>query len=318
MSATQSLRNKESVQESLGTAHGAPVTELRQYRIFNDRLLLMSESVKTTEHVDTFLRPFLSSASEREDPTLRLAVFKAPQDHVLLCCPEAGFTKRYKDGSRAYYGFRRLFINLVIARTRAYFPLHGCCVADTEGRVAVISGISTAGKTTITAALLQRGFQFMCDDLVFFQEDGGVVSLPVGSSVSAQTVSFIPELESLRNPNCRFDTPESSDWTVHFADVFPFISPYTIMPATHLFFLSPHFGERSSLTPCSPTAAMWHFLNARMADRQLITPLAKSDPATNQLSFSVATTLAQRAHFFHVVNGDLRETADLIAEALEA
>ncbi|MDD5598012.1 MAG: hypothetical protein PHV82_08710 [Victivallaceae bacterium] len=47
---------------------------------------------------------------------------------------------------------------------RGLTPLHGSAVATEKGAVLFI-GASGSGKSTITAALINRGYQFICDDI---------------------------------------------------------------------------------------------------------------------------------------------------------
>ena len=59
---------------------------------------------------------------------------------------------------------------------RRQFTLHATLVLSPSGRCVAISGESTAGKSTTTMALVQRGWEFICDDIV--EVDENVTAIP--------------------------------------------------------------------------------------------------------------------------------------------
>lgn len=75
------------------------------------------------------------------------------------------------------------------ARRRGLHPLHAACVA-LEGRGVLIAGPSGAGKSTLALALLETGFDFLSDDLVFLAatDDGlRVLGFPDELGVARET-----------------------------------------------------------------------------------------------------------------------------------
>lgn len=290
--------------------------QLKQYRIFDETLLLMSEVRPITAHLDAYLKGLSIPREHFKHTTLRFAVFHAPKHQVVLCCPEAGFVHLCPQDTLAYMRFRRFLRNFTFNTRYSHYPFHACCVVGPDGRAALLAGAPTAGKTSLTAALLQRGFRFAADDQVYLQTDGQVVSYPVGSSVSERTFALIPELRPFQCPDCRFRGPQGWEWTVHYGDVFSSVPAYTAFRVSHLFFVTPNFGGESVVTECSPDAAVWHFLNYRHVDKNHIIPLPMCDPENYDMSLGIMRTLASSARFFSVANGDLHVTADIIVKTI--
>jgi hypothetical protein len=292
------------------------VASLTQYRLFDENILLMSEIPSLEIHLTTFLKGLALAEDCWKETTIRLAFFNAPKSHTVLCCPEVGFVDVVPIDTRAYLTFRSLMRILAFNGKYPHYPLHACCVADKQGRAILIAGMPTAGKTSLTAALLQRGFSFAGDDQAYLLEDGTVLSFPVGSGVSENTFGLIPELEPLRSSHCRFRVPQGWEWTVYYGDIFPSVPAYVPLEVSNLFFVTPNFGSESRVNACTPEAAIWHFLNARHVDRRAMAPLGESDPQTYDRSLRLVQTLCRKAGFYEVLNGDLHATADLIAETI--
>lgn len=61
----------------------------------------------------------------------------------------------------------------IVARRNTAFALHGSAVVH-EGKAAVLLGGRGSGKSTTAAALCQRGYRMLCDDMVPIGPDGRV------------------------------------------------------------------------------------------------------------------------------------------------
>lgn len=61
----------------------------------------------------------------------------------------------------------------VLLHQRGYLPLHGSAVQMPDGRAAVFLGKPGAGKSTLAAALCQRGHTSLCDDISPLRKDAG-------------------------------------------------------------------------------------------------------------------------------------------------
>lgn len=110
------------------------------------------------------------------------------------------------------------------ARRRGLHPVHAACVAR-DGRGVLLTGPSGAGKSTLALALVEAGFDFLSDDLVFLA--GGpkavrALGFPDELGVSPGTASLL-RLEA--------DIPTAPDpgWPKARIDVLDVAAP-TIVP----------------------------------------------------------------------------------------
>jgi hypothetical protein len=106
-----------------------------------------------------------------------------------------------------------------LLQMRGLMVLHGSAIAMPDGGVAVFCGHSTAGKSTLAAALATRGHPALADDLtaVCFDADGGAWCLPG----LARTKLWRDALESLgladrTNASTRV-MPEMDKHSLHLA-----------------------------------------------------------------------------------------------------
>jgi hypothetical protein len=91
---------------------------------------------------------------------------------------------------------------LELAKRRGLYAVHAGALAR-DGNGLLLAGTSGAGKSTLTIALLRAGFDFLGDDLLFLARGDGELrglALPEDIDVTAQTVSFWPELEAHLRP----------------------------------------------------------------------------------------------------------------------
>ena len=292
--------------------------ELLLFRIFDEYLLLMSESAAMKDRISHFLGSLKTPISNSVRTTTRLAIFEAPNDHVVLCCPECGVAQTVTLLPTAWFVFRRLLLHLVVNMERPHFPLHACCVVNKNGDAAVISGLSGSGKTSVTAALLRRGYHFAVDDYAMLLPDGFVLAFPLGSTISQRTFTLLPDIEPLKSPLRQLSNTDSGIWIANLGQIFPIVKAFTLLRPTHFFFLMPGFGAQSSLEPCSTEESLWHLQAARLADRRMVKPLKRTSPKHYDMGLGIAQKLVHEAGFFRVVNGDLNTTAALIAAAFES
>jgi hypothetical protein len=285
---------------------------VRQYRIFDEYLLVMSESNVMSEQIHTFLQTLEVREPAWSRATLRLMVFQAPRAHVVLCCPEAGVAKVFPAGREAWAGFRRFLLNFCVSKSHGFYPMHACAVGNRQNEAALLSGTTMAGKTTLTAELLRRGYKFLCDDTAQLTDRGEVIAFPTGSTISERTFQFVPELGVLRSETCRVGSHKDREWVVNFGAVFPTAPAYEPVAVSAFFFITAAFGEESKLEVCSRDEAVWHFQNARMSDRLILPPLIQGAAPAYYQSFQVGQKCLERAPFFTVRNGNIADTADWI------
>ncbi len=70
-------------------------------------------------------------------------------------------------------------LNAALARVRSHWLFHGAALASPEGRGVILAGAAGLGKTTLTLALLDRGFGFLSDDVAAVgRSDGRLYPFP--------------------------------------------------------------------------------------------------------------------------------------------
>jgi hypothetical protein len=62
-------------------------------------------------------------------------------------------------------------------RARGRYPLHAAGLIAPDGRVVLVPGTKGAGKSTLTLALIERGFSVLSDDTLFVERRAGGIAL---------------------------------------------------------------------------------------------------------------------------------------------
>lgn len=84
-------------------------------------------------------------------------------------------------------------------RPKGLYLIHAAALAKEEKGV-LIPGFTGSGKTTLSLALLRRGFKFLSDDRPFLRREKGgikILAFPESLDVTEKTISFFPELQTL-------------------------------------------------------------------------------------------------------------------------
>ena len=87
-----------------------------------------------------------------------VATYALSRDHHVLICPHSD-----RDNPKIRVYLLGTIFGLICLR-RGLFPLHASCVRI-GGRAVAFAGPSAAGKSTLAAALTQRGHQLLADDV---------------------------------------------------------------------------------------------------------------------------------------------------------
>jgi hypothetical protein len=121
----------------------------------------------------------------------------------MLCEPAKGLIQcaaRDNDQGRVLATHLLFTIPLMEAmKRRERYPLHAACVT-VRGRGLLIAGPSSAGKSTLSLALVKAGCGFVSDDTVFLQrERGGIRASGVSekADVGDRAAAMFPELVHL-------------------------------------------------------------------------------------------------------------------------
>jgi len=184
------------------------------------------------------------------------------------------------------------------AACRNGLVLHAAAVV--KGQLAVVlPGNTGAGKTTLTAHLVRRGFRYLTDELTYLPFGSSLVTgfpRPLGLKVSGRS---LVETE-------RWDVVPGSSTTL----VLPEAASHAGAPATGLSaIVFPRFESGAQVSALPLTAAatamrlMGTLLNARNLDGH---------------GFAEVTAAARRTCGFELTFGDAREAADEVCGLLES
>jgi MoaA/NifB/PqqE/SkfB family radical SAM enzyme len=100
-------------------------------------------------------------------------------------------------------------------RARGRYPLHAAALVAPDGRVVLVPGTKGAGKSTMTLALLERGFAVVSDDTLFVERSpSGTIEL-LGYRkrfhVRPDLVARRPDLAALVRPPAAYE-PQDKRW----------------------------------------------------------------------------------------------------------
>lgn len=292
------------------------VPHYRAYSLFEKILGILSESLPFLAHVDCFLRPLAVKGDAT--PDYRVGVFCAAHGSgtVQFCCPELGITAQAPNTARAWVAFRQA-CNQIILLDERQLVIHGATVADDQGRCAVISGESDAGKTSILLGLLSRGWKYVTDDFSCISlGDFLIRPLLTGCTVSESTIRMYPQIAQLKRQECRFFQDRDKLWTIHPGDLFDYVAPDALLKPTHFFYVYRNSGNQSTIERLSQEDAITWFHLSRFRSRMVSRTGITSSFEYHLNTAKLANTIARSTLFFRVVNGTIDETTNLLQDAL--
>jgi hypothetical protein len=185
----------------------------------------------------------------------------------------------------------------MLASRRDRFHLHGAALCNPSGNGSIlILGASGAGKTTLTLALMARGFLPYADDVIVMEPDDLTPqTFQRAFHVNASTRRLIAGLTDTR-PWSLDDVPDGYLMPRRWAE-----SPANVRA---IFF--------PTLQPCDTPAVT--ALSIPEAAATLLPFSATLDQAP-RIALAAAARLTAQAICYTLVSGDLRATADLVANA---
>jgi hypothetical protein len=180
--------------------------------------------------------------------------------------------------------------------------LHAACLAR-DGRGLLFAGTSGSGKSTVAAALVRDGYDFLGDDTVFLDVTArAVFAFPDELDVSDATIEMIPELSWLRRRAKRPGRPKHAVP----ADV---LGGRTVLGCTATALIFPQVARtvRSVLEPIGPADAL----------RELLPNVLLTDATASQAHLDVLGQLAREVPSFRLFTGSvLDEVAKTLAPLL--
>ncbi len=128
------------------------------YRFFNAPFVVETDSAAFLAQFDLAYESF-KSLEEIASPVYRVMLAGEPAITV------DGQTWRSTDPEALGLFAYNAILNAATARVRSHFLFHAAAVATPVGRGVILAGGAGLGKTTLTLALLARGFRFFSDDV---------------------------------------------------------------------------------------------------------------------------------------------------------
>jgi len=289
---------------------------MTNYNIFDHVLSVISEAHDLDVHIDTFLWPF-HDGSSKPTASLEIRLLAGSNDRLAFLAPESGLVATTAAGFEAWVTFRRFYMSLVLGRSRTHHILHASAARAANGKAAVVFGPSNSGKTTVLMALLERGMTLVCDDYSpISHEHGGLVALPVGVTVSENTINLFPWLRDLLAPECRFVNEGEQQWTVHPGKHFGMVTPHEVVEDMDFFLLRPDFGSASRIEQCTVDEALWWLAVGSLNSRNYSPRFQNEWMDTLSAGYELLRGVLSRSRFYLVSNGDIGQTSALIEEAL--
>ena len=133
-------------------------TQHAAYRFLDAAFVLETDSPAFLEHFDAAYARFRIPAAG-DDPVYRVTLGGDPSATI------AGRTVRSSDaGALGDYAYNAI-LNAATARVRSHFLFHAAALQAPGNRGTILAGGGGLGKTTLTLALMARGFGFLSDDV---------------------------------------------------------------------------------------------------------------------------------------------------------
>lgn len=186
-------------------------------------------------------------------------------------------------------------ISDLLSRPSGLFQLHGAALSTPSGLSSLlILGASGAGKTTLTLALMARGFAPLTDDLIFIGPDS-LAPEPFQRAfhIDLSTLALIEGLPE--GPSWQSDgLPPGYGLPTHWGK--------GRSPVGAIFFPTVHPNEAPAVTALSIAEATATLL-----------PFSATLDQSPELALAVAARLTGRATCYVLRSGDLAATTDLVA-----
>jgi len=172
-----------------------------------------------------------------------------------------------------------------------------------KGKGLVLPGPAGTGKTTLTLALVKRGFKFLSDEVACFHLKRGILE-PFPRTVNLRHDS--PEMIGLSlkasTSHC-MTGPREKVWTVGIEDLLPGSLSDPCVPRFLLFLRG--FGEKTRLEPVAASSAVFALLKFSFC--------RLDDPASLLMDFA---PIIDNMECFNLVMGELSEAVDCVLRLL--
>ena len=262
---------------------------------FGGSTVRIEYSGRLAEEVVSFLfRSAEPTYAEPAQGTFRIE--QGAGDQVLTVSSPGGIAYTGDDAGAAAHALQDVASYALSAGSTGGLLLHAAAVA-LNGRGVVLPGKTGSGKTTLTAHLVRRGYQYLTDELVFLREGGLAMRgcpRPLNVKPSGRAAVDAEGWERLDSPSATLVLPPAAQLS---AGVEPSLAAVVF----------PRFreGAESRLTPLKAgergLRLMAVLLNARNLDEH---------------GFPAVAELARITPGYELIYGDVREAGELVTALL--
>lgn len=126
------------------------------------------------------------------------------------------------------------FSLLALLQRQSLYAIHGAAVCQGEDNGVLFVGYSDTGKSTMTMALVRRGWQYLSDDSIFIRQDGDIVeALPFRRDFGLDPDSdqYFPEL--IGHGDTQMTDVEK--WRVDVKQLYPALARERCIPRAIIF-----------------------------------------------------------------------------------
>lgn len=113
--------------------------------------------------------------------------------HGFRVAVEARAARYEADATAAVRALNHELLQALMARCRTHYYVHAG-VVEWRGRALVLPGLSRAGKSTLTLALLLEGARYLSDELLAYDGAGRAQPVPRALKIRDECVAYFPEL----------------------------------------------------------------------------------------------------------------------------
>ena len=199
------------------------------YRVLGKKVMVRTTSSEFAEQVRRLFRSFSPTPSNGDSPDLALSFLVAapPKSRRIrpFHCAYRGYTQiaRTTDYWQLFRYLEWQLDLLLAEQTQDYYLVHSAAVAR-DGAGFLLPGPSGSGKSSLTMALIGRGYRYMSDELAAVDlTTNELHSVP--KPLGIKDISIFPELSRRQDfwfgPGPEEKVREEPVWYVHPEDVLP-------------------------------------------------------------------------------------------------
>lgn len=143
-----------------------------------------------------------------------------------------------------------------------YLLIHGGAVAK-DGKSIIVLGNSNAGKSTLITAFLEKGNNFLSDDVLLLNPENRVITtLKKNLHLSEKSLEFFPNLKSKFRGEETFDFPDMKNIYLDPSNYFPIRTLEEISLQNIKLIIKCSIGQDSKITNMDKVGVIWELVTS--------------------------------------------------------